>query len=69
MPGYTANALFRFQNGTLHLTVDEGVLLVEVEIHFIVKVAVPVLRQNIPDVFRRYHLKKVSEDKNLFKMT
>ena len=49
MPGYTANALFRFQNGTLQLTVDEGVLLVEVEIHFIVKVAVPVLRWNTFD--------------------
>ena len=46
MPGYTANALFPFQNGTLQLTVDEGVLLVEVEIHFLVKVAVPVLRRN-----------------------
>ena len=46
MPGYTANARFRFQRGTLEQTVDEGVLLVEVEIHFIVKVAVPVLRRN-----------------------
>ena len=50
MPRNTANALFRFQNGTLQLTVDEGVLLVEVEIHFIVKVAVPVLRRNTFDI-------------------
>ena len=58
MPGYTANALFRFQNGTFQLTVDEGVLLVEGEIHFILEVAVSVLRRNTFDILRRYHLKK-----------
>ena len=61
MPGYTANALFRFQNGTLQLAVQEGVFLVEGQIHFVLEVTGPVFWQYTSDVLRGHHLKIMSK--------
>ena len=56
MPWSAAYHSFHFEDSTLKLTVDERVLLVEDEIHFIFKVAVSSLRCNAPDVIGGHHL-------------
>ena len=56
MPWNAAYLRFNPQDCTLEPTVDKGVLLVESEIPFILKVAVSILRCNAPDVCGGHHL-------------
>ena len=59
VPGNATQSFFHLRDGTLKLTVDEGVLLIEGEIHFIFKVAAPSFRCNTPDIFvGGHHLRR-----------
>ena len=50
MPRNAFEEILCLRDGALHPTVDEGVPLVELKLSFVVEVALPGLRCDIPDV-------------------
>ena len=56
MPGNAGQLFFHLGDGAFQLAVDEGVLLIESKVHFILKVATPGLRCNTPDIIGGDHL-------------
>ena len=50
MPRNALRVFLSLRDSALHPTVDEGVPLVELKLLFVLEVALPVLRCDIPDV-------------------